>query len=312
MARDPVDVSVVLPVYNGEAFLRNSINSVLRQENVNLELVIVDDSSSDSSRDIVASVGDDRVVVRNLEANGGLANALNVGIDIARGQLIARQDQDDISHPFRLWKQQLFLRGHPEVVALGTWARIVRPSAKGGWACAGEHRHPTMDDELRVRLLWNNPFVHSSVMMRRAIFHSSGGYGTDPLENWPEDYDLWSRMALHGRLANLPEFLVEYRETPGGMSRTESSRVQKGVSRIAVRNMAQALRRSDVNSELVGIVDTLNGQPASNTTARGALGRVLIFWRACGSARRGGRGLYGMRLRWSFKLLVRTLRPIHR
>lgn len=312
MARVPVDVSVILPVYDGEAFLRDSIDSVLRQENVNLELVIVDDSSNDSSRDIVASVGDDRVVVRNLEANGGLANALNVGIDMARGSLIARQDQDDLSHPLRLWKQRMYLHAHPDVVVLGTWATVVRPSVEGSWVRAGEHRHPTMDDELRVRLLWNNPFVHSSVMMRRDVFRSSGGYGTDPLASWPEDFDLWSRMALYGRLANLPEFLVEYRETPGGMSRAESSQVRKGVSRIAVRNMAQALCRSDVNGELVEIVDTLNGQPAGNTTARGALGRVLIFWRACGSARRGGRGLYGMRLRWSFKLLARTLRPIHR
>lgn len=312
MARAPVDVSVVLPVYNGEACLRDSIDSVLRQENVNLELVIVDDSSGDSSREIVASVSDDRVVVRNLGANAGLANALNVGIDMARGQLIARQDQDDISHPLRLWKQQLYLRANPEVVVLGTWATIVRPSTEGGWVRVGEHRHPTTDDELRVRLLWNNPFVHSSVMMRRETFHSSGGYGTDPLENWPEDYDLWSRMARRGRLANLPESLVEYRETPEGMSRVESARIRRSVSRIAVRNMAQALRRSDVNAELVEIVDTLNGQSGSKTTASGALSRVLIFWRACGSARRGGRGLYWMRLRWSFKLLVRSLRPIRR
>ncbi len=216
-ARSP-RVSVVLPVYNGGEHLHASIESVLHQTMTELELVVVDDGSTDNTLEIATSFADPRISVIALESNVGLAEALNRGIDQAKAGLIARQDSDDVSLPDRLSRQlELFTREDSMVLA-GTWASITRSLPGGNQQVVGQHRHPTTDAELRFRLLWNNPFVHSSVVFRRDAFEAAGGYGTDPATSWPEDYDLWSRLMDFGTLANLPEVLVEYRQSPEGIS----------------------------------------------------------------------------------------------
>lgn len=207
-------VSVLMPIYNGAADLGKALDSVLSQTFRDFEVIAINDGSKDDSAGLLNAVDDPRVRVIHQD-NMGLAATLNRGLSMARGALIARQDQDDLSHPERFARQVAFLQSNPECVLLGTAAEIWI----GDEPTDRAHDHPTEHALLVFDLLFNNPFVHSSVMMRRDAVLALGGYATDKDRQPPEDYELWSRLARHGRVANLPERLVVYREVPHSMSR---------------------------------------------------------------------------------------------
>jgi glycosyltransferase involved in cell wall biosynthesis len=211
-------ISVVMAVFNGGALLADAISSILGQSFRDFELIIIDDGSRDGSLQLVRSfLGDPRVSVHAQE-NRGLAAALNRGVGLSRGAFIARQDHDDISLPERLDRQYRYLLEHPEVGMVGTWATIIDNDGK----VQGCHKHPVADADIRTELMRDNPFVHSSVMFRKDLVRQLGGYCEDRALQPPEDYELWTRLALHCRLANIPQCLVRYRETPHGMSRRPS------------------------------------------------------------------------------------------
>lgn len=207
-------VSVLMPIYNGAADLGKALDSVLSQTFRDFEVIAINDGSKDDSAGLLNAVDDPRVRVIHQD-NMGLAATLNRGLSMARGALIARQDQDDLSHPERFARQVAFLQSNPECVLLGTAAEIWI----GDEPTDRAHDHPTEHALLVFDLLFNNPFVHSSVMMRRDAVLALGGYATDKERQPPEDYELWSRLARHGRVSNLPERLVVYREVPHSMSR---------------------------------------------------------------------------------------------
>lgn len=304
------EVSVVLPTYNGADHLQEAIDSVLSQEGVDLELIIVDDASTDDSAAIAASCRDPRVHVVRLIENGGLASALNHGIANCSATLIARQDQDDVSAPLRLLRQLELLTAQPDVVLVGTWASIVTLDDRGRWVQTGEHRHPTDDAHLRLRLLWNNPFVHSSVVFRRQAALDVGGYGMDPVASWPEDYDLWSHLADVGALANVPEFLLVYRQSPGGMSESFRQRIGDGVVRIARRNLAAALPAPVPSDVIDGAVRSLNSMPVSRAGIQRTAHRASAFWKAARVTTSGRpTSTLRARIRWTSKLVVRSLWP---
>ena len=301
-------VAVVLPVYNGAEHLAEAIDSVLAQSFADFELIVVDDCSTDGSMAIARSYDDSRVRVVQLTRNGGLAAALNAGIKSTLAPLIARQDQDDISHPLRLQRQVTLLDEHPQTIVVGTWARIISPASGGAWRVTGHHRHPVDHDELRLRLLWNNPFVHSSVVFRRDAFMEAGGYGDDSIETFPEDYDLWSRMAPLGDLANVGQELLTYRQTAGGMSDAQRVRIREGVVRIATRNLARATQRAVDDPMLIGLARVLNSVPTASVSPTVAWERVRAFRRASASvgANHSPR-ILAVRARWSGKVLIRSL-----
>lgn len=207
-------VSVLMPVYNGAADLQKALDSVLSQTFDDFEVIAINDGSKDDSAALLNAVDDPRVRVVHQD-NIGLAATLNRGLSMARGDLIARQDQDDLSYPERFARQVSFMQSNAECVLLGTAAEIWvgdEPSERA-------HNHPTEHALLVFDLLFNNPFVHSSVMMRRDAVLDIGGYTTDKARQPPEDYELWSRLARFGRVGNLAERLLVYREVPQSMSR---------------------------------------------------------------------------------------------
>jgi len=226
---DPL-VSVILPVYNGAETLRASIACVLDQTFRDFELIILDDGSKDSSPEVIASFDDPRIRAYRHD-NRGLAATLNRGIELARGTYLARQDQDDLSLPTRFEKQVAHLEAHPNCALLGTRAAIW----VGDTPTDRAHDHPLDDAALRFDLMFDNPFVHSSVMLRRSAVIAVGGYATEH-ERQPEDYELWSRLARRWKVANLAEKLVIYREMPSSMTRTTSYTGR--VVRIASENLA--------------------------------------------------------------------------
>lgn len=301
---------MVLPVYNGAEHLAEAIESILAQTLEEFELVIVDDSSTDASLAIARACEDPRIRILELPHNGGLAAALNAGIDAAVAPVIARQDQDDISDATRLEQQLAVLDANPHLVLVGTWARIVRLNDDGQWIESGSHRHPVADEELRVRLLWNNPFVHSSVAFRRDDFVQAGRYGTDPVLNWPEDYDLWARMAALGELANIPTELLTYRQTAGGMSDANRDRIRDGVVRIASANIASAAGLPASDPDVQDLARVLNSVHGTAVSPAHALRRVRIFQRASAKVAPGkARHVLALRARSIGKITVRSLDP---
>ena len=199
---------------NGGYDLPQALESILTQSFTDFELIAIDDGSTDETGAYLDSIPDRRVRVIHQES-AGLAASLNRGIELARGHYIARQDHDDLADPSRMAKQVAFLRAHPEYALIGTCAEIWAGDTPSGRF----HDHPTEDQILRFDLLFNNPFVHSSVMIRKSALDRVGVYTTDPARQPPEDYELWSRIARHYRVANLAERLTVYREVPTSMSR---------------------------------------------------------------------------------------------
>jgi hypothetical protein len=228
-------VSVILAVRNGGDDLPRAVETILGQTFADIELIIVNDGSADGTATYLDGIADPRVRVVH-QTGAGLAASLNRGIALARGRYVARQDHDDIAAPTRIEKQIRFLENSPDHALVGTRAEIWvgdRPTGRF-------HDHPTDDSSLRFELLFNNPFVHSSVMMRKAALDEVGPYTTDPARQPPEDYELWSRIARRFRVANLPERLTVYREVTGSVSRTGENPFQEKLALISAENLAVA------------------------------------------------------------------------
>jgi len=200
---------VVIPVLNDAATVEAAIRSLVAQTYRNLEVIVVDDGSTDESAAVASRAGDARVrVIR--QPRRGVPAARNVGCRLAGGEYLACLDADDVAHAVRVAAQIEYLAQHPEVGLLGTWARF-EDEAGGAWV----FQPPTEDRALRRYLLWDNPFVHSSVMFRREAYEAAGGYPEGP----NEDYRLWIRIARAWKLGVLPSVLVTHRIRRASYSR---------------------------------------------------------------------------------------------
>lgn len=224
---DPA-VAVVMPVHNGEAFLSQAVESILAQGFGNFEFIVVDDASSDCSFDVLQQFSDERLTVIRNQVNRGVAESLNIGIAQAKAPLIARMDADDLAHPDRLKLQVEFMANQPGVVLLGTEAERIDASGR----VTRYIKRLYSDVEIRWHLLTANPFIHPSVVFRADAFRQTGGY--EPALRCAQDYDLWCRLSLLGKCANLPQCLLSYRFHGGAISankRAEQLRFTKQRSR---------------------------------------------------------------------------------
>jgi hypothetical protein len=249
-------VSVILPVYNCPEYVEAAIQSTLTQRFDDFELVIIDDGSTDSTPDILKQI-DDRRIRLFTQANQGLAATLNRGIELAQGKYIARQDQDDISLPERFAQQVTYLDAHPDCALIGTWAEIWEVDQKSERA----HHHPPDNMTLQYQLLFNNPFVHSSVMLRKSALEQVGGYSTDPARQPPEDYEFWSRIARSFPVANIPEILQVYREIPRSMSRTGVSPFLDHLVTICSENIGWASNTAPGDPNPVNLAALIHNAP---------------------------------------------------
>ncbi len=229
-------VSVLMSVFNGARYLRASVESILSQTYADFEFIIVDDGSTDDSARILNSYRDLRIRVI-FQDNCGLAAALNRGLTQARGEFVARQDQDDVSLPERLASQIRYLDGKGDAALVGTGAQIVNPDG----SLRRVSGQLTQSVLLRWALLFGNPFIHSSVMIRRRALEDVGGYTLDPQRQPPEDYELWSRIATRWNVANLDKPLLRYREVPGSMSRDERHPFHRTAVNISLENMRRVV-----------------------------------------------------------------------
>lgn len=239
-------VSVILPVFNGIPYLEAAIRSVLDQTFQDFELIIIDDGSIDNSASVIGMFNNPKIQFHQ-QPNQGLAATLNRGISLAKGKYIARQDQDDVCFPLRLQKQVAFLDMNPNVAMVGTSAEIWVGNKWSNRLLT----HPADDASIRFGLLFDNYFVHSSVMIRRSVLEKVGGYSEDKSRQPPEDYELWSRVMRSNKVANLPEVLMVYREVPSSMSRVGVTPFMRNLVKISAENIAWA---SDCEADSHGVV----------------------------------------------------------
>jgi glycosyltransferase involved in cell wall biosynthesis len=193
-------ISVILPVYNCEKYIFETVESVLLQTFVDFELLIIDDCSTDATISIIEEFDDARIQLIKKDKNTGYTDSLNYAISIARGFFIARMDGDDICLPKRFEKQVDFLEKNKNVIVCGTGIQIMGTDTL--------LHHPSNHGEIKVKLCFGSSFYHPTVMGRKEFFVKNP---YDKNYEPAEDYDLWTRLAFQGELANLEEVLLLYR-----------------------------------------------------------------------------------------------------
>lgn len=199
-----VKISIILPFYNAEEYLAESIESILGQTFTDFELLAIDDGSTDGSAAVVKSFIDKRIRLITLENN--FIESLNYGLKISKGKYIARMDADDIMLPKRLEVQYAYLEGNSDVDICGSWAEIFGNSG-------GIMRYGNNHDDIVSSLLLHCSMIHPTVMIRKSTLEQLGLIYLDYA--FAEDYKFWTDLALAGaRFANLPEVLVLYRSSP--------------------------------------------------------------------------------------------------
>lgn len=228
-------VSVILPVFNAERYLKYAVDSILDQTYKNFELIIVNDGSTDGSRALIEAYAksDDRIVAIHQE-NIGLVATLNKAVKLAKGTYVARMDADDISLPRRLELQVALMDKNKKAVLCASCFDVIN-----------EHNEfvrlstaPAFNEDLKRSMHLYNPIAHGSVMFRTEAFIKAGGYSSEvgPVE----DYDLWIRLASIGDFIYSPHSLFRWRMNPEGITHTNNDVMQN-----ATRVLVKDYRKSD-------------------------------------------------------------------
>lgn len=262
MKRSP-RVSVVIPVRNGERFIEESVSSLYSQTYQDFELLIIDNGSTDRTREVCEPMLDKRTRFVGNPGKQTIADALNIGIGLATGDYIARLDSDDVAEPNRLERQVDFLDRNPLVGIVGSWMQTF-----------GERRrvwkYPVMDDDIRLSLFFRSPFAHPAVMFRTFWLNGGKGY-YDSSFDLAEDLELWTRICRLWQGANIPQCLTLYRTHPAQATRSQSEERESCVARIVEKySFELGLRPPPLNS-LVGVAvwwaEFLNNQGSRSAFA---------------------------------------------
>ena len=216
-------VSILMPVYKTSQYLREAIDSMLSQTFADFELIVLNDCSPDNAEEILNEYKDPRIVRYLGEKNVGLANVLNVGMQMAKGKYIARMDSDDLSAPNRLEVQVDYLERHPDI-DLCSCGMTLFGAKDGTWVRESD------PDKVRISTLFFSPILHASSVWRKEAFDNNGLWFEQEMVP-AEDYDLWCRALSCGlRLVNIPECLYLYRIHPnqatGNTARTSRKEVE--------------------------------------------------------------------------------------
>jgi glycosyltransferase involved in cell wall biosynthesis len=229
-------ISVLMPVYNAEKYLVSAIESTLMQTYKNFEFIIINDGSRDKSEKIIHDYAKaDRRICFVTRENKGLIFTLNQGLELAKGDYIARMDADDINCNDRFEKQVAYLVSHPKCVAVGTKAQLI-DNENDDLCFMGDFESHEKIDSSHIKGI-GGMIIHPSAMIVKKAMISIGGYS----DNYPhaEDVDFWLRLAEYGELANLPEVLFKYRqhvESVGYRHRlTQIESVRKAVRDACIR-----------------------------------------------------------------------------
>jgi glycosyltransferase involved in cell wall biosynthesis len=215
--------AVLLPARDAARTVRAAAVSILRQTSRDLSLVAVDDGSRDGTRAILEALArrDRRVVVVHGPGEG-IAGALRRGLSRCDADVVVRMDADDVAHPRRIEIQLAALAADPSLAAVGSRVRLFpRGEVAGGMARYAAWLNGLVTPDLVQRdLLVEAPLVHPAAAIRRTTLEEVGGWREG---DFPEDYDLWLRLSAAGhRLGNVPEVLLDWRESAGRLTRTDA------------------------------------------------------------------------------------------
>ncbi|GGK38247.1 glycosyltransferase [Salinarimonas ramus] len=253
--RPEPSVSVLMTVKDGARFLSEAVETILAQTHADLELVVVDDASTDETPDLLAGYAarDPRVRVIRNEKNLGVTAALNVGLRACRAPLIARADADDAYAPDRLEKQVAHLAAHPEIGVLGTAYTRMREDGTPIATISPPPEH----EIIAARQLFTSSVLHPSVMMRADIVHAAGGY--DESFTSAQDSALWARLRETTRFSNLPEPLVRYRVHGSSVMKTRGAAGRRTSLRTPRALLAAHLERPLDEEVAAAMVDLYQG-----------------------------------------------------
>ena len=230
-----------MTVYNGLPYLDEAVRSVLDQTMRDLELVVVNDGSTDETPQFLAGLDDERIVVVHRE-NGGTAAAANQGLSLCRGDFVARMDADDVCVPTRLERQLEFFEKHPDIGMLGSFTRSLGESRIGGVV-----HLPIEHEDIRQALLdGRHAMSHPSLLIRADVLRSVGGY-------WPyrlvDDWDMMLRVTEVTNVANIPEALLHYRVHRGSLNGSAMERMRFSIDFARARANARAQGEAEPTPE---------------------------------------------------------------
>jgi glycosyltransferase involved in cell wall biosynthesis len=217
-------ISVVMPVFNGENYLKEAIDSILNQSYTHFEFIIINDGSTDKTASILKQIKDDRLKIIHFENNQGLIPALNRGFQEAKGAFIARMDADDVALPQRLKLQVAAMQQHPEWIACDSDYYLFDRKSKT------RSTSNFSSEELKLVLVFTTCFCHPSVMIRNNRVDNLLRYESD--FKHVEDYRLWTKLTAQGELGHLPVPLLLYRQHPSQVSNLQRTQQLQGSKRI--------------------------------------------------------------------------------
>ena len=252
MVESDLRITVLVAVYNGLPHVQGAVESVLGQTYGGFELIIVDDGSTDGTAEYLADITDSRVRVIRVD-HVGLTQALVVGMGEARGELIARQDADDISIPERLQIEVDYLDANPDVAVVGTCYTVIDQTGRALF----DRKLPTGDAIREAMQRRHGPLAHGSVLMRKEVVESVGTYR--PEFRYAQDLDLWLRIAENHKIENIPLYLYEWRLPESGGSAVKRFQ-QRRYAELAVE-CARA-RAGGMPEPLDRVRDVANARPS--------------------------------------------------
>ena len=235
-----------MPVYNGEKYLSEAIESILNQTFKDFEFLIINDGSTDSSREIILSYDDYRIKLIENDNNIGLTKSLNKGIDIACGKYIARMDADDISMPERLEKQVDFMENHEDIAVCGSWFSVI--DDKGN--ILSEVKTQINHEFLFFELFFKNPIGHATTIMRKSVIEHTGRYDPDYVVT--QDYYLWFRIIESGyKIHNIDRVLIYYRKHENMVSLVENNLQEVNAQKVIKALIQKMLFLNIYNVEII-------------------------------------------------------------
>ena len=239
-------VSVLMSVYNGESYLQEAVESILNQSFRDFEFIIVDDGSTDRTKEILDTYKDPRIVRLVHKHNKGLIQALNYGLSIAQGRLIARQDADDISMPNRLEKQVQLFKANPSLILCGSAYYEIDESGN----TKELHKYPENDTAIRWHMMFHTGFCHTSVMLRSDVLRKHNlFYSAEAFH--AEDFELWSKVLDYGQGTNTSFPLVKHRSHGEQVSNRQSDcqrRTANGIVRARLKKLGFYVTDEDIDT----------------------------------------------------------------
>ena len=273
----PPRVSIVMTVWNGEKYIAESISSVLNQTFRDLELIIIDDGSTDGTCAVVESFHDERIrLVRR--PHEGVVPSANCGVSLAQAEYVARLDADDISLETRIARQVAALDAHPRAVLCYANIEVFGETGLGSFSAGGPTARLARGRGLNlIQMCFRAPFVHSTVMFRLSAFRKIGGY----LDKHPcEDFSLFTRLIRVGDLVGIPQVLVRYRRHGGSATFRRMEDMKRFTREICLDHIHYFLGVPPAQAEMLYL---MLGKPAGERP----LGAWLFFcrralrWPAC-------------------------------